>query len=62
MVRYGFNDNQPLAVACSGICRGGGGGGRKSESFFSSFFAFQFFKGPSSEKMIFPIKKIAKYK
>ena len=47
-------------VACPGIRMGGG---RKSERLF---FAFQFFKGGPAqkiaEKMIFPTKKVAKYR
>ena len=51
-----------ISVACPGICKGGGGESLKG----FLFFAFQFFKGGSAqkiaEKMIFPTKKVAKYK
>ena len=49
MVRYGFNDNQPLAVACSGICKGGGGGESLS-LFFLLFFCFSIFQGAQLRK------------
>ena len=52
-----------ISVACPGIRKGGG---RKSDLNFLFFFAFQFFKGGPAqkiaEKMIFPTKKVAKYK
>ena len=58
----GFKNYGKVAGACPGI-RTGGGGAPKSESLF---FAFQYFRGGSAqkigEKMILPTKKVAKYR
>ena len=48
------------SVACPGICKGGR---RKYERLFFCFSIFQW--GPAqkiAEKMIFPTKKVAKYR
>ena len=51
--------------ACPGIRKGGGGGGENLKK--NLFFAFHYFKGRGAaqkiaDKMIFPTKKVAKYK
>ena len=53
-----------ITVACPGIRKGGGGGGQKSERLF--FLFFNFLRGDpaqkTAEKMIFPTKKVAKFR
>ena len=52
-----------ISGACPGIRKGGA---QNLKAFFFFFFAFQFFRGGSAqkiaEKMIFSTKKVAKYR